>query len=101
VGTWGTIGEDSGWIQFEFRWTPVSPHPNSKQHLRKVPWVTQNTTCPHGYLRRGIIGPNDIGENLGNIRGGFNSSRGMPVYPNPYCKKHLKKLSRRQHSGNI
>jgi hypothetical protein len=67
-GRWGGFrdgGMDSGtegWIQFEFRWTPMSSHPNCKKHSKKVPRLTQNTTCPHGYLRRGLTRPNDISE---------------------------------------
>jgi hypothetical protein len=34
--------------------TPVSLHPNCKKHLEKVPRLTQNITCKHEYLRRGL-----------------------------------------------
>jgi hypothetical protein len=50
----GTFRQHSGTVQFELRWTPVSSHPNCKKHLKKVPQLTQNTTCPHGYLRPGL-----------------------------------------------
>jgi hypothetical protein len=28
----------------------VSPHPDCKKPVKKVPRLSQNTTCPHGYL---------------------------------------------------
>jgi hypothetical protein len=40
--------------------TPVSLHPNCKKHLKKAPRLTQNTTCKHEYLRRGLARPNDL-----------------------------------------
>jgi hypothetical protein len=40
----GNVPEHSGNMQFELRWTPVSPHPNCKKHLKKAPRLTQNTT---------------------------------------------------------
>jgi hypothetical protein len=36
----------------------VSPHPNCKKHLNKSTKSTQNTTCQHKYLRRGLTRPN-------------------------------------------
>jgi hypothetical protein len=31
----------------------VSLHPNCKKHFKKVPRLTQNTTCKHEYLGQG------------------------------------------------
>jgi hypothetical protein len=42
--------------------TPVSLHPNCKKHLKKVPRLTQNTTCKHEYLGRGLTRPNDVSQ---------------------------------------
>jgi hypothetical protein len=42
--------------------TPMSLHPNCKKHSKKVPRLTQNTTCKHEYLRRGLTRPNDISQ---------------------------------------
>jgi hypothetical protein len=53
----------------------VSPHPNCKKHLKKVPRLTQNTTCPHGYLRQGLTRPND-----GNIQGTFREHSGKRTF---------------------
>ena len=49
--------------------TPVSLHANCKKHLKKVPSLTQNTTCKHEYLRRGLTRP-------GNIQGIFKEDAG-------------------------
>jgi hypothetical protein len=42
--------------------TPVSLHPNCKKHFKKVPRLTQNTSCKHEYLRRGLTRPNDVSQ---------------------------------------
>jgi hypothetical protein len=42
--------------------TPVSLHPNCKKRFKKVPRLTQNTTCKHEYLRRGLTRPNDVSQ---------------------------------------
>jgi hypothetical protein len=43
--------------------TPVSLHSNCKKHLKKkVPRLTQNATCKHEYLRRGLTRPNDVSQ---------------------------------------
>jgi hypothetical protein len=42
------------WV--EMKRTPIGFHPNCKKHLKKVPRLTQNATCPHRFLRR----PNDM-----------------------------------------
>ena len=52
----GTIGHHSVRVER----TPVSLHPNCKKHLKKAPRLTQNTTCKHEYLRRGLARPNDL-----------------------------------------
>jgi hypothetical protein len=52
----------------------VSLHPNCKKHLKKVPRLTQNTTCKHVYLRRGLTRPNDV--HSGNIQGTFDLTQG-------------------------
>jgi hypothetical protein len=60
--------------------TPVSLHPNCKKHVKKVPRLTQNTTCKHEYLRRGLTRPNDVQgtfrEHSGNIQGTFREHSG-------------------------
>jgi hypothetical protein len=61
-GTFGTIQGTYVTIQFELRLKPVSPNPNCKKHLKKVPRLMQNTTCPHEYLRRGLTRPNDVSQ---------------------------------------
>jgi 2-oxoglutarate dehydrogenase E1 component len=38
----------------------VRYHPNCEKHLKRVPRLTQNTTCPHGYLRRRLTRPNEV-----------------------------------------
>ena len=65
----GTFRAHSGNIQAPFREhsvrverTPVSPRPNCKKHLKKVPRSTQDTTCPHEYLRRGLTRPNNVSQ---------------------------------------
>jgi hypothetical protein len=40
----------------------MSPHPNCKKHFEKVPRLTQNTTCPCEYLRRGSTRPNNVSQ---------------------------------------
>jgi hypothetical protein len=67
----GTFKELAGNIQFELRWTLVSPHPNCKKHLKKVIRLTQNTTCPHEYLRQGLRRPNNVSQHSENIQGTF------------------------------
>jgi hypothetical protein len=64
-----TFREHSGNIQGTFREhsvrverTPVSPHSKCKRHLRKVPRLTQNTTCKYEYLRRALTRPNDVSQ---------------------------------------
>jgi len=42
--------------------TPVSLHPNCKKHFEKVPRLTQNTTCKHECLGRGLTRPNDVSQ---------------------------------------
>jgi hypothetical protein len=42
--------------------TPVSLLPNCKKHLKKVPSLTQNTTCKHEYLGRRLTRPNDVSQ---------------------------------------
>jgi hypothetical protein len=44
--------------------TPVSLHPNCQKHLKKAleKRLTQNTTCKHEYLRRGLTRPNDVSQ---------------------------------------
>jgi hypothetical protein len=69
----GTFGQHSANIEGTFREhsvrverTPVSLHPNCKKHIKKVPKLTQNTTCKQEYLRRGLTRPR---EHSGNIQG--------------------------------
>ena len=54
--------EYSGNVQFKLRWTPMSPNPNCQKHFKKVPRLTQNTTCKHEYLVRGLTRPNDVSQ---------------------------------------
>jgi hypothetical protein len=79
----GTFREHSGNIQGTFREpfrehsvkverTPVSLHPNCKKHLKKVPRLTQNTTCKHEYLR--LMGT--FREHSWNIQGTFREREG-------------------------
>jgi hypothetical protein len=49
--------------------TPVSLPSNCKKHFKEVPRLTQNTTCKHEYLRRGLTRPNV--EHSGNVQGSF------------------------------
>jgi hypothetical protein len=49
----GPFREHSVNIQVELKQTPMGLHPNCKKHIKKAPRLTQNKTCPHGYLRRG------------------------------------------------
>jgi hypothetical protein len=65
----GTFREHSGNIQGTFREhsvrverTPGGPHPNCKKHFKKVPRLTQNTTCKHEYLRQGLTRPNVVSQ---------------------------------------
>jgi hypothetical protein len=50
----GTFREHPGHIQVELKRTPVGLHPNCKMQLKKVPRLTQNTTCPHRFVQRGL-----------------------------------------------
>ena len=82
----GTFGEHS--IRVER--TPMSLHPNCKKHLKKIPRLTQNTTCKHEYLRQGgLTRPNVQGEHAGNIQGAFREHSGSI------------QGTFREHSGNI
>jgi hypothetical protein len=49
--SWSSGTLRSIWV--ELKWTPAGLHPNCKKRLKKVRRLTQNTTCPHGLLRRG------------------------------------------------
>jgi hypothetical protein len=66
-GTFRRHSRHSGNIQGTVEQAPVSPHPNCKKHLKKVPRLTQNTTCPHEYLRRGLTGPNDVSQEENSV----------------------------------
>ena len=69
----------------------MSPHPNCKKHLKKVPRLTQNTTCQHEYLRLRLTRPNDVNdirkhsgniqeilrEHAGNTQGTFREHSGI------------------------
>jgi hypothetical protein len=57
-GSSGTFRQRSEWVER----TPVSPHPNCKKHFKQVPRLTQNTTCPHEYLRRRLTRPNEVSQ---------------------------------------
>jgi hypothetical protein len=55
----GTFREHSGRVER----TPVSLHPNCQKHLKKkLPRLTQNTTCKHEYLGRGLTRPNHVSQ---------------------------------------
>ena len=95
--------------------TPVSLHPNCKTHLKKVPRLTQNTTCKQEYLGRGLTRPGNIQgtfrEHSGNIQGTFRERsvrvERTPVSLHSNCKKHFRERSVHiqgsfsAHSGNI
>jgi hypothetical protein len=70
----GALREHSGNIQRGCREhsgrverTPVSLHPNGKKHLKKVPRLTQNTTCKHEYPGRGLTRPNDVSQEYNSV----------------------------------
>jgi hypothetical protein len=83
----------------------VSPHPNCKKHLKKVPRLTQNTTCPHEYLKRDqTTYPGNIQgtfrEHSGNVQGIFREHSGNIQGT---FREHTGRIRRifREHSGNI
>jgi hypothetical protein len=58
VNIQGIFGERSVRVER----TPVSLRFNRKKQLKKVPRLTQNTTCKHEYLGRELTRPNDVSQ---------------------------------------
>jgi hypothetical protein len=48
----------------------VGLYSDCKKHLKEVPGLAQNSSCPYGYLRQGDI------EHSGNIQGAFREHSG-------------------------
>jgi hypothetical protein len=58
----GTFREHSGTIQWELSGCPWASIPTARSTLKKLPRLTQNTTCKHEYVRRGSTRPNDVSQ---------------------------------------
>jgi hypothetical protein len=68
----------------------VSLHPNCKKHLKKVPRLTQNTTCKHEFR-----------EHSGNIQGTFRKKGNICSSAAPRRAQLQSVVTWRKYSGNI
>jgi hypothetical protein len=102
----GTFREPSGNIRGTFREhsgrverTPVSLHPNCQKHLKKkikVPRLTQNTTCKHEYLGRGLTFREHFGRS--DLRDGFDNGA---EEVREWGEEEVEKKTFSEHSANI